>query len=91
MPTTEAMAGLGNMSETVVNRFEENPWCADAASPTKKTATHMFDTCVANITGNTHNAHTSIANFRAALTVHPRPSSHDDSQPPPTLPTSAMR
>ena len=41
--------------------------------------------------GTTASAHTSIAVFRPALTLQPRLSKVDDSQPPPMLPTSAIR
>ena len=62
-----------------------------AARPTRATAVHRLLACAASMIGNTAAAHTSIAVFRAALTVHPRFSSQDDSHPPPMLPTSAMR
>ena len=41
--------------------------------------------------GTTASAQTSIAVLRPALTLQPRLISVDDSQPPPMLPTSAMR
>ena len=80
----------GNMSEVSVNRFAENPWCAAAARPISKTATHILRPRGRHATGTTHRAQASSAVFRAAFGVQPR-CEQDDSQPPATEPTSASR
>ena len=85
------MAWRGNMSDVRVNRFADQPWCAAAARPTSSTATQRLVTVDANTIGVTASAQMSIAILRARLTVQPRPMNHDDSQPPPMLPTSAIR
>ena len=38
MPTSDATARLGNMSETVVNRLADHAWCAAPATPISTTA-----------------------------------------------------
>ena len=91
MPTTEATALRGNISELSVKRFADQPWWAEAASAMIRTATHWLDTFAANITGTTHSAHTNIAVLRARLVVQPCLIQYDDIQPPPMLPTSASR
>ncbi len=91
MPTTEPTAWRGNESDTSVKTLADQPWCAAAASPMSSTATQRLSICGTSSTGVTESAQMSIAVFRALLTVHPRLMNADDSQPPPTLPTSAMR
>src|SRR3954469_23332018 len=91
MPTTELTVAGGIVSDTSVYRFADQPWCADAARPISTTAVHWSATIPAANTGTTHNAHASIAVLRPAFTDQPRRISHDDSQPPPTLPTSVIR
>ena len=81
----------GMVSETIVKRLAENPWWAEAASPISSTAVHRPETCAAAKIGTTHRAHTSMAVFRPALTLHPRLISHEESQPPPMLPRSVIR
>src|SRR5215213_1006133 len=88
-PTTEPTACFGNVSEAVVNRLADQPWCAAAASPTRKTATHMLLSCVTIATGMTHTAQTSSATLRPKLIECPPLMSREESQPPPTEPTSA--
>src|SRR5262249_37795751 len=90
-PTTDPTAPAGNMSETSVNILADQPWCAAAASPMSKTATHRLVTFDAATIGTTSTAQISIAVFRARLIVQPRRIREEDSQPPPTLPTSAIR
>src|SRR6195256_4673341 len=89
IPTIEPTARRGNISEAVVKRFADHPWCAAAARPTRPTATQRCFTLEANMIGVTASAHSSIAVLRARLMVHPRLIKFDDSQPPPMLPTSA--
>src|SRR5512143_706645 len=91
MPTTELTACRGVVSETKVERLAEKPWWAEAARPTSRVAVHRPDTREAMKTGTTHSAQISIVILRAALTVQPRLRSQDESQPPPTLPTSVIK
>src|SRR5689334_14382968 len=91
MPTTDPTACRGNMSDVVVNRLHDQPWCAAAAKPINTTAIHTFEVCAANTIGTTASAQINIASLRPALMVQPRLISDDESQPPPMLPTSAMR
>src|SRR5262245_60819996 len=86
-PTTDPTACLGNMSDASVNAFADQPWCAAVARLMIATAPQTPWTCVVKTIGTTPIAQTSIAVLRAALTVHPRLMSVDDSHPPPTLPT----
>src|SRR5262249_60480719 len=90
-PIPDPTARRGNMSEASVYMLAENPWCAAAARPIRNTAAHMFETTGANDTGTTQRAQTERAVFLATLAVHPRAISHDDSHPPATEPTSAIR
>jgi hypothetical protein len=79
------------MSDVNVKRLADHPWCAAAATPMSVTATQRSFAPDAKTMGSTASAHASIAVFRPALMLHPRLMSADDSQPPPMLPTSAMR
>src|SRR5687768_10729965 len=90
IPTTEPTALRGNMSDVVVNRLHDQPWCAAAANPISTAATQRFVTCDAKTMGVTAIAQISIAVLRARLMVQPRLINADDSQPPPMLPTSAI-
>ena len=74
-----------------MNRLQDHPWCAAAATLINATASQRWLVNPANITGKTATAHASMAVFRAALTLQPRLRSDDESQPPATLPTSATR
>ena len=67
-----ATACFGNMSETSVNRFAAQPWCAEAARPIRQVASQRLDALAANTTGTTHSAQMSIAVLRLALTDQPR-------------------
>src|SRR5258705_6277620 len=91
MPTTEPTARRGNGSDVIVKTLADEPWCAEAASPMSATATQMFEVCETNTIGTTQSAQPNMAVLRAALIVHPRLMSVEESQPPPTLPTSAAR
>src|SRR5687768_16497449 len=91
IPTTDPTAYRGNISDVVVKRLHDQPWCAAAAMPISTTATHRFDVCAAKTIGTTARAQINIANLRAALIVQPRLIRDDESQPPPMLPTSARR
>src|SRR6476661_3030518 len=91
MPTTEPTARLGNMSDVVVKRLHDQPWCAAAARPISTTATQKLDVCAAKTIGTTASAQSNIAAFRPALMVQLRLINDDESQPPPMLPTSAIR
>src|SRR5829696_7693818 len=90
-PTTEPTAFRGNMSDAVVKRLADHPWCAAAATLIRATATHILLAPDAKTIGTTASAQMSIAIFRPALTVQPRLINVDDSQPPPMLPISATR
>src|SRR3954447_17991518 len=86
IPTTLPTADLGNMSDVVVYRFADHPWCAAVARLTSPTTAHILWMYGAAITGTTASAHVSIAVFRAALIGHPRLISEDERYPPKTLP-----
>src|SRR5262249_41388345 len=89
IPTTDAVAFLGNKSEAKVKRFADHAWCPAAPNAIKATATHWLSLTVANATGIMESAHTSSVIFRALLSGHPRFMNAPDSQPPRMLPTSA--
>ena len=89
MPTTEAIARRGNMSEVSVNTLADQPWCPAVASPISATASHRLSARAAKTIGTTASAQTSIAPLRARLTLQPRLMSRPASQPPVMLPTSA--
>src|ERR1041385_4189381 len=91
MPTTDPTAYRGNISEVVVNRLHDHPWCAAAATPTSTTATQRFEACAAKTIGITASAQINIASLRPSLMVQPHLISEDESQPPPILPMSASR
>ena len=55
------------------------------------TASHRFDADEANTIGVTHSAQMSMAPLRALLTLQPRFRKRPAIQPPPMLPTSAIR
>src|ERR1700693_6417886 len=86
MPTTEPTARRGNISDAVVNRFADHPWCAAAASPTRPTASQRLLTPETKTIGVTIRAQINIAVLRARLIVHPRLIRLEESQPPPMLP-----
>src|SRR5438270_13421033 len=87
IPTTLPTAERGNMSEVVVKRLADHPWCAASAAPTSTTTAHRLLQYGAKMTGTTPTAQTNIAVFRARLALQPRSISVDESQPPPMLPT----
>src|ERR1700733_4252547 len=91
IPTTDATAVPGNISEDKVNRLQEKPWWAAAASPINRTAPHIEAILGAKTIGTTQTAQVNIANLRLAFTVLPRPMRDDDSHPPATLPASAIK
>ena len=74
-PTTEPTACRGNMSDTSVKRFADQPWCAAAATPMSVTATQRSLAPDAKTIGTTASAQTSIAVLRPALT---RPAALDE-------------
>src|SRR5260221_1574038 len=86
MPTTEATARFGKMSETTVNMVADQPWLAAPASAKKLVASQTFRVCVAKMTGTAQKAQTRVAVFRARLRDQPRPRSHADKPPPTMLP-----
>src|SRR5262245_22530295 len=90
MPTMEATARFGNMSDENVKMFADQAWCAEAATPMRMTASHMLLTIGASMMGSTHKAGTSIAVFRAAFSDQPREMSLAGSHPPAMLPTVAI-
>src|SRR5207249_14173 len=87
IPTTLATAARGNMSDAVVNRLADQPWCAAVARLTSATTTHMLFSDGAKITGTTARAHASMVVLRAAFTVQPRWIRLDENHPPAILPT----
>src|SRR5438270_9301626 len=89
IPTTEATARRGNISEAVVKMLHDQPWWAAVASPMSATAGQSPLTRETNITGTTHRAQINIAVLRARFTVQPRLIKVEESHPPATLPTSA--
>ncbi|MNU11961.1 hypothetical protein D3C72_2602400 [compost metagenome] len=56
-----------------------------------RTATHRLSTLAAKITGTASRAQISMVTLRALLMLQPIFMKLDDSQPPPTLPTSDSR
>ena len=70
MPTTEATARLGNMSETVVNRLADQAWCAAPAMPMSSTAPQALARVTKKI-GSTQQAKMNMAVLRARLTLEP--------------------
>src|ERR1017187_750057 len=90
IPTTLATAERGNISDTVVYRLADQPWCAAVANPTSPTTIHKLLQYGAYSTGTTHKAHSSMAVLRAEFTVHPRLMRWPESHPPPMLPTLQM-
>src|SRR5580658_4790382 len=91
IPTTDATTPPGNISDDKVNRLQEKPWCAAAATPITRTAPHSDATLGTKIIGSTQTAHINIASFRLAFTLLPPLIKNDESQPPATLPASAIR
>src|ERR1700678_3569718 len=91
IPTTDATTVVGNMSDDRVNRLQENPWCAAAASPITRTAPHIDAILGAKTMGVTQTAQISIANLRLALTVFPCRIMDEEAHPPATLPASAIK
>src|SRR6187551_1735453 len=71
IPTNDATARLGNMSEVVVNRLADHAWCAAPAMPISNTAVHG-STRVAKKIGNTQHAKTNMPVLRARLLLQPR-------------------
>ena len=78
------------MSEAVVKILADQPWWAAAASDTSKTEGHM-PTSLTKTIGMTLTAQMPKAVLRAALTVQPALIKREEIQPPPMLPTSAIR
>src|SRR5512132_3843042 len=87
----EPTALRGNTSPTSMNRFADQPWCADAARATSSTDVHRLDDLEAKMIGTTADAQMNMAVLRAALRLQPRLMRAEESQPPPMLPMSAMR
>src|SRR3972149_2351178 len=85
IPTTEPTARRGNISETVVKRFADHPWCAEAASPTISTAPQREATWEANTMGITASAQINMAVLRPLCTVHPLLISAEEIHPPAAL------
>src|SRR5687767_4809389 len=91
IPVTDPTARRGKVSDTRVYRFADQPWWAAAARLMTATVAHRLWICDATNIGVTHRAHASRVTLRAAFTLCPRRMSHEDSQPPAMLPTSAVR
>src|SRR5262249_21739003 len=89
MPTTDAVAFFGKMSETVVNRLADQAWWPPAASAISATATHLLSVKVAKATGIIDNAQSNKVTLRARFTGQPRLIKNPESQPPMMLPKSA--
>ena len=70
MPTTDATARLGNMSEALVNRFADQAWCEAPAIPIRITAAQL-PTWVTDRIGSTVQAKVKSAILRARVTPHP--------------------
>src|ERR1035438_9927923 len=85
MPTTEATARFGKMSETTVNMVADQPWLAAPASAKKLVASQTFRVCVANTTGTAQIAQSRAAVFRARFSDQPLRRSHADNPPPAML------
>src|SRR3954468_13162291 len=81
-PVTLATAFLGNMSDTVVNRFADHAWCAAPARPIRHTVTQMLSTLVTKKIGSTHSAKMNIETLRARVTVQPSFARYPGTQPP---------
>ena len=65
IPTTAPTALRGNMSDDVVKRLADQPWCAPAATLISAMALHNDLTLAAVKMGRTSEAHTSMAASRA--------------------------
>ena len=91
MPVTLPTARFGNMSETVVNRFALQPWCAAVASEMSAIARTRLDVIDAKKIGTTQSAQMSIVVFRARFTDQPRLMNFVASQPKKMLPPSEIR
>ena len=61
MPVTEPTACRGNVSETSVNKFADQPWCAAAARLMMTTVLHKPGIKETKHIGTTHKAQTSSA------------------------------
>src|SRR5688500_11200550 len=88
MPITDAVAFLGNISETVVNILALHAWWAAAAMPIIKTDSHMFTLPChwAKTIGRTQKAYTNIEVRLALKTGQLLFISFNGTQPPPILP-----
>src|SRR5450755_616559 len=89
IPTTEATARRGNISEAKVKRLADHPWCAAVARLISATAPHKFCTREAIMMGTTASAQISMVVLRARFALHPILRNLAGSQPPKTLPTVA--
>ena len=65
MPTTEPTALRGNISDAVVKRLADQPWCAAAARLSSPMAAHSDLTLLAVKMGTTRQAQKSMAASRA--------------------------
>src|SRR4051794_40696167 len=90
IPTTEATALAGNMSDGNVSRFDDHPWCAAVANPISITAPHVDATLGANTIGITAKAQINIAVLRLRLADCPRRINDEENHPPAMLPASAI-
>src|SRR5579872_5562997 len=91
MPFTLPSALFGNTSDVVVNKFAENPWCADVARLNKQIAKVTLGTITPVTAIGIAAAQMNIAVFRALLLVQPRFIRNPESQPPPMLPKHATK
>ena len=78
------------MSDEKVKILADQAWCADAAIPIRTRCPEVRDSRPRSTIGNTQTAGTSMAVFRAAFSVQPRPSRRAGSHPPATLPIVAI-
>ena len=79
------------MSLISEKRLAANPQCPAAARVISATATHKSGTSVTENTGAAARAQASMVVLRAAFTLHPRPSSADEIQPPAIPPKPAPK
>src|SRR5262249_56028038 len=86
IPVTDAPASFGNVSEVIVYRFADQPWCAAVASPTSAIVTTGPGANAAIAATGIQKAQTAIAVRRARRVSPARPITVPRHQPPPPPP-----
>src|SRR5487761_1341922 len=71
MPVTDATSLRGNISDTVVKRLADHPWCAAVARLKRPTQAHSLFRKATRKMGRTAHAQVSMADMRARVTDMP--------------------